>query len=80
MVLSSEFAQSHYVAEEVTSVFPCKSLQNVDLLPKSEGNSLGIVTIYNPDKWKYATYTFYEKKPVHLNKSVFEILHLSFGN
>ena len=38
----------------------------------------GKVLIYNPDKWKYVEYYFYETMPENLlAKPIYEILHLS---
>lgn len=80
VALSSEFSQSNYVTEDLKSISPRKSVKNVNLKPTEEKESLGVVTIYNPDDWNYVTYNFFKKKPVNLSKTVFEILHLSLGN
>lgn len=80
VTLNSDFSQSNYVTEDLTCISPRASVKHVKLLPTKEEGSLGVVTIYNPDKWKYATYNFFKNKPVHLNKPMFEILHLSLGN
>lgn len=42
-----------------------------------EDKELGKVVVYNPDKWKKVTYTFWKEKPINTNLNVFEILHLS---
>lgn len=41
---------------------------------------LGNVIVYNPDKWGYSRFEFYEEKPdIVVNKgvTVYEILHIS---
>ena len=41
---------------------------------------LGNVIVYNPDKWGYSRFNFYEEKPeIAVNKgvTVYEILHIS---
>ncbi|MRC32371.1 DUF4865 family protein, partial [Bacillus thuringiensis] len=42
--------------------------------------SLGNIIVYNPDKWGYSRFEFYEEKPeIVVNKgvTVYEILHIS---
>jgi len=35
------------------------------------------VIIYNPDKWRYAAFTFFKDKPAINNQNLYQILHLS---
>ncbi|MFR2504700.1 MAG: DUF4865 family protein [Coprobacillus cateniformis] len=45
---------------------------------KTSERCLGKVLIYNPDKWKYVEYRFYEREPrKSLNCKIYQILHLS---
>ena len=43
-------------------------------------NCLGNVIVYNPDKWGYSKFNFYEEKPdmvTNKGTTVYEILHIS---
>ena len=43
---------------------------------------LGNVIVYNPDKWGYSQFSFYNEKPeidVMDNVTIYEILHISRG-
>ncbi|MDN5652873.1 MAG: DUF4865 family protein, partial [Lactococcus lactis] len=39
------------------------SLENMTFKAEDFKNILGQVTIYNPDKWKYVNFYFFEQKP-----------------
>ncbi|WP_379970270.1 DUF4865 family protein [Ectobacillus sp. sgz5001026] len=46
----------------------------------SDGKNTGNIILYNPDKWVYSQFVFYEEKPKidaaeHL--TIYEILHIS---
>lgn len=50
--------------------------ENVQNIEKSLGN----VIIYNPDKWGYSQFRFYNDKPnmvTNKDVTVYEILHIS---
>ncbi|MGJ7911653.1 DUF4865 family protein [Neobacillus sp. LXY-1] len=80
--LDKEFNRSKYVVEVKGNIPESKSLANRDFLPFQHlvENSLGNVLIYNPDKWSYSNFFFYERKP-ELSPTdditIYEILHIS---
>ncbi|WP_237981361.1 DUF4865 family protein [Bacillus thuringiensis] len=80
--VSNDFRKSRYVVEYVGSISQSKTLietqlnKNVQNIEKCLGN----VIVYNPDKWGYSRFNFYEEKPdIAVNKgvTVYEILHIS---
>lgn len=80
--LKDDFKKCRYVVEYEGSISQSESLigtqstivdQNVEIC-------LGNVIVYNPDKWGYSRFNFYEEKPdITANKggTVYEILHIS---
>lgn len=42
-----------------------------------EKDCIGKVLIYNPDKWQYSEFYFYENKPKKYSDRIYEILHIS---
>ncbi|WP_075981828.1 DUF4865 family protein [Bacillus massilinigeriensis] len=85
MNLDKDFHKSRYVVEYAGNIPESKSLVNPlfqtghHFVKKAEG-SLGDLLVYNPDKWGYSQFSFYQEKPTiesieHL--TVYEILHVS---
>lgn len=76
--LSDQFDKSQFVLEIEHEI---KETQNIATpeLTFSDEPSLGKVIIYNPDKWKYTEFYFYEENPVEKSErgSIYEIVHLS---
>ncbi|EMB63557.1 DUF4865 family protein [Streptococcus mutans] len=77
VLLTDDFSQSCWVTEEVLDISPSASLKDTKVAAELEDKELGKVVVYNPDKWKKVTYTFWKEKPINTNLNVFEILHLS---
>lgn len=77
--LSSSFSKSKYVIEEYHTINKQPSLENMTFRSEDLKNVLGQVTIYNPDKWKYVNFYFFEQKPkiFKANQTLYSILHLS---
>ncbi|PEJ02874.1 DUF4865 family protein [Bacillus wiedmannii] len=83
--LSDDFKKCKYVVEYVGSISQSNSLRGTQLKTMNEcvqniEKCLGNVMIYNPDKWRYSQFNFYEEKPEMVtNKvvTVYEILHIS---
>ncbi|XKM13938.1 DUF4865 family protein [Orbaceae bacterium ac157xtp] len=77
--LGEHFQFSRFVVEEYTDIPAQKSLQEFTISTKKENNELAKVVIYNPDKWKYVTFTFFENQPTikTQNQKLYSILHLS---
>lgn len=80
--VSNDFRKSRYVVEYIGSISQNKSLietrlnKNVQNIEKCLGN----VIVYNPDKWGYSQFSFYNEKPeidVMDNVTIYEILHIS---
>lgn len=78
--LEKEFAQSKYVLEIEREFFPMQNMKPMNFSLCSN-ESTGKVLIYNPDKWKYSEYYFYQNMPkrsVHDKKGkIYQLLHLS---
>lgn len=75
--LGKEFNNSQYAMEIENDVLPTNQMAPLSFLKTSE-RCLGKVLIYNPDKWKYVEYRFYEREPKKsLNNKIYQILHLS---
>ncbi|MED3563934.1 DUF4865 family protein [Bacillus xiapuensis] len=83
--LEKDFHQSRYAVEYAGNISETKSLidtrfQTGHSLVKNAGKSLGDLLIYNPDKWGYSQFSFYQEKPeieFAGNLRVYEVLHLS---
>ncbi|MGE6536734.1 DUF4865 family protein [Bacillus luti] len=80
--LSDEFKKSRYVVEYAGNISQRESLIGTQstILNQNVENCLGNVIVYNPDKWGYSQFNFYEEKPdIASNKrgTVYEILHIS---
>lgn len=75
--LGEALRKSGYAAEIEKAVTPTKQMEPMGFL-KTSDRCTGRVLIYNPDKWKYAEYRFYEKRPIKTSENkIYEILHLS---
>lgn len=47
---------------------------------KNAENSLGNLLVYNPDKWGYSQFSFYQEKPeieLQDHLTLYEVLHIS---
>lgn len=76
--LSESFKMSRFVIEEYTDIPIQKKLKEFNFETEKNTEELGKIIIYNPDKWKYVTFTFLENKPTaQNNKKIYSILHLS---
>ncbi|MDW4525389.1 DUF4865 family protein [Rossellomorea marisflavi] len=82
--LEPNFSRSQYVVEYAGRIAETSSLADHTFLEVANvegyGECLGDVVVYNPDKWSYSHFRFYEEKPdvedsEHL--TVYEILHIS---
>ncbi|MBF7146522.1 DUF4865 family protein [Bacillus toyonensis] len=83
--VSNDFRKSRYVVEYVGSISQMDSLigaqfnisnQNV----QNTENCIGNVIVYNPDKWGYSHFDFYEEQPeIEAMKdiTIYEVLHIS---
>ncbi|MCM3734835.1 DUF4865 family protein [Bacillus cytotoxicus] len=83
--LSKDFHKSRYVVEYAGNIPESKSLTKTSFNPinqyvKNAEKSLGNLLVYNPDKWGYSQFSFYQEKPKiyssdHL--TVYEVLYIS---
>ncbi|PFM66850.1 DUF4865 domain-containing protein [Bacillus cereus] len=83
--LSDDFQKSRYVVEYAGSISQSKSLigtqfNTVHQNAQDTEKNLGNILVYNPDKWGYSQFSFYEEKP-EINAmngiTIYEILHIS---
>lgn len=75
--LGKEFQKSRYAMEIENDVLPTEQILPLSFL-KTSDKCLGKVLIYNPDKWKYVEYRFYESEPEKSSKNkIYQILHIS---
>jgi hypothetical protein len=76
--LSSDFHKSKYVLEIENDIKRVTSMES-PALSNIDADYLGAVSVYNPDKWKYVEFYFYDKFPDYLtgDDSVYEVLHIS---
>lgn len=77
--LRDTFSKSKYVLEQYSDIPVQQSLNHFNLKSEKCVDELGQVVIYNPDKWKVVTFTFFEHKPQLLNQTdkIYSVLHLS---
>lgn len=85
MNLDKDFSKSKYVVEFAGAIPEGKSLihtpfNSINDYVKNAEKSVGDLLVYNPDKWGYSQFSFYQEKPIidsstHL--TVYEILHVS---
>ncbi|EPM6849814.1 DUF4865 family protein [Enterococcus faecalis] len=82
VTLNSTFSKSKYVIEKYNDIPEQSALKEMKFKSESQINSLGQVTIYNPEKWKYVTFSFFEDKPKNIGSTqkLYSILHLSLEN
>lgn len=75
------FSKSHYVIEEYKEIPRRNSINKFEFVSNQYENMLGQVIIYNPDKWIYVTFSFFENKPKYseCNQTVYSVLHLSLA-
>ncbi|MFD3449436.1 DUF4865 family protein [Microbacteriaceae bacterium 4G12] len=83
--LDKDFNKSRYVVEYAGNIPKSKSLTQmpfnaINQYVKNAEKSLGDLLVYNPDKWGYSQFSFYQEKPEissseHL--TVYEILYIS---
>lgn len=75
--LGKDFIKSKYAVETENEVLPTKQMRQLGFL-KTTDKCLGKVLIYNPDKWIYVEYRFYENEPEKtIENKIYQILHLS---
>ena len=78
-----DFSKSKYVMEVAGHIPESKTLTQTTFMDAGNfaiGEQLGKCLIYNPDKWGYSQFSFYEDKPqIDSNPAVtlYEILHIS---
>lgn len=81
--LSDHFNEAKYALELTKEIEPRISLEGFkDRITNSyvkEKNLVGMVCIYNPDKWRYSQFFFYKDYPKSLHGKVYQILHISEG-
>lgn len=80
--VKGDFKKCRYVVGYEGSISPSESLSGIQsiIVDQKVENCLGNVIVYNPDKWGYSQFNFYEEKPdITANKGVtlYEILHIS---
>ncbi|MGE7883936.1 DUF4865 family protein [Bacillus sp. NPDC094077] len=83
--LKDDFRKSRYAVEYAGSISQSKSLIGTQLKTMNENvqnieKCLGNVIVYNPDKWGYSQFSFYNEKPeidVMNNVTIYEVLHIS---
>ena len=83
--LDKDINKSRYVVEYAGNISESNSLINtpfttIDQYVENVEKSLGNLLVYNPDKWVYSQFSFYQEKPKvyssdHL--TVYEVLHIS---
>ena len=80
--LKNDFKKCRYVVEYEGSISQSESLIGTQstIVDQKVENCLGNVIVYNPDKWEYSKFNFYEEKPdmvTNKGTTVYEILHIS---
>ncbi|MES5894651.1 DUF4865 family protein [Bacillus cereus group sp. RP43] len=83
--LSDDFKKSRYAVEYAGSISQSKSLIGAQFNISNQNvhnteNCIGNVIVYNPDKWGYSQFSFYNEKPeidIMDNATIYEILHIS---
>lgn len=81
--LQKSFKEAKYVLEITDDITPRVSLEdfkNTIKKPSDEEQSIvGMVCLYNPDKWKYSQFLFCKERPKMHGNYVYQILHISEG-
>ncbi|KZE39657.1 Petrobactin biosynthesis protein AsbA [Brevibacillus parabrevis] len=84
--LDKDFNNSRYVVEYAGNIPQSKSLSQIPFntinqYVKNAENSLGDLLVYNPDKWGYSQFGFYQEKPEIIysgdHPTLYEVLHIS---
>ncbi|MDL2418405.1 DUF4865 family protein [Bacillus tropicus] len=80
--LKNDFKKCRYVVEYEGSISQSESLIGIQstIVDQKVENCLGNVVVYNPDKWGYSQFNFYEEKPEMVSNkgtTVYEVLHIS---
>lgn len=74
--LNENFTDSKFVIKRDHKIIKQEKMNPLKF--SLEDNScIGKILIYNPDKWTYSEFYFYEKQPVIQQEFIFEILHIS---
>ncbi len=78
--LTESFSTAKYVVEEINEIVPAESLNGfvsrvIDTNAK-DSSYAGRVCIYNPDKWNYSVFCFYQCRPT-AEADTYRILHIS---
>lgn len=78
--LPENFSASKYVLEEINEIAPATSINGftnrVIHSNVKDQSYVGRVCIYNPDKWKYSVFYFYQYRPADMT-DIYRILHIS---
>ena len=75
--LSKNFKMAKFALEIEKIITPNNQMENLEL-SLNPSDCVGKILIYNPDKWRYVEYYFFETKPDNIiNNTIYEILHLS---
>lgn len=78
--LSENFSTAKYVLEKNNEIVPTTSLNGlisrVTHSNVEDCSYVGRVCIYNPDKWKYSVFYFYQHRPAD-KTDIYRILHIS---
>lgn len=83
--INKDLRDTRYVVEYAGNIPEGHSLMNIsftktDYLVKNAVESLGNILFYNPDKWGYSHFSFYQEKPIldtTSNLTLYEVLHVS---
>ena len=75
--LKSNFTESNYVLEIEKTISETEQMKPIDF-SFEYAECTGKTIIYNPDKWRYSEFYFFEKMPdILLNSKLYRLLHLS---
>lgn len=75
--LSPEFDKAKYLLEIEHEIAKTDKM-SLPQFSKTDEDCLGKVLVYNPDKWKYVEFYFYEEEPEQtVGAKIYEILHIS---
>lgn len=76
--IKKELDHTNYVLEIETEIKPSQKM-NKPIFTHPDETCLGKVIVYNPDKWKYVEFYFYEAFPEHRKQegNIYNSLHIS---
>lgn len=81
--LDKNFREAKYVLEITKDIIPRISLEGFKNSIKKpldeERNIVGMVCIYNPDKWRCSEMLFCKERPKMKGNNIYQILHISEG-